>query len=125
MTAPAALSPAPTPRITRFRPIYRCLGYVENAQGYRRYAVAFGDPERIVIRRVGEMTGLEFLLTVYADPGHWRHLFPRPAGRRAGVDCHQAAAWFVRECSKAGPFKQHECRPITRVPTTSPRRRGS
>jgi hypothetical protein len=105
MTAPAA---TPTsPRITRFRPIYRCLGYVENAQGYRRYAVAFGDPERIVIRRAAEMAGLEFLLTVYADPGHWRHLFPRPAGRRAGVDCQQAAAWFVRECSKAGPFKQH------------------
>ena len=107
MTAPAATSPAPTPPITRFRPIYRCLGYVENAQGYRRYVIAFGDPERAVIRRVGEMTGLEFLLTIYADPGHWRHLFPRPAGRRAGVDCQQAAAWFVRECTKAGPFKQH------------------
>ena len=108
MTAPAATSPAPTPPITRYRPIYRCLGYVENTQGYRRYAIAFGDPERVVIRRVGEMTGLEFLLTIYADPGHWRHLFPRPAGRRAGVDCHQAAAWFVKECAKAGPFKQHE-----------------
>ena len=106
MTAPAALST--TPPITRYRPIYRCLGYVENAQGYRRYVVAFGDPERVVIRRVGEMTGLEFLLTVYADPGHWRRLFPRPAGRRAGVDCQQAAAWFVRECTKAGPFNQHE-----------------
>ena len=82
MTAPAATSPAPTPRITRFRPIYRCLGYVENAQGYRRYVIAFGDPERVVIRRVGEMTGLEFLLKIYADLGHWRHLFPRPAGRR-------------------------------------------
>ena len=67
MTAPAALST--TPRVTRYQPLYRCLGYVENAQGYRRYVIAFGDPERVVIRRVGEMTGLEFLLTIYADPG--------------------------------------------------------
>ena len=105
MTAAAPSPTTVTPRITRFRPIYRCLGYVENAQGYRRYVVAFGDPERIMIRRVGEMTGLEFILTIYADPGHWRHLFPRPAGRRAGVDCQQAAAWFVKECTKAGPYE--------------------
>ena len=52
---------------------------IENAQGYRRYVIAFGDPERIMIRRVGEMTGLEFLHTVYADPSHWRRLFQRPS----------------------------------------------
>ena len=119
MTAPAAaLSPTTVaPRVTRFSPIYRCLGYVENAQGYRRYVIAFGDPERVVIRRVGEMTGLEFLLTVYADPGHWRHLFPRPAGRRAGVDSQQAAAWFVKECNKAGPLKQHKRHPAAAAST--------
>ena len=84
MTAAAPSPTTVTPRITRFRPIYRCLGYVENAQGYRRYVIAFGDPERVVIRRVGEMTGLEFLLTIYADPGPLAAPVSAPSGKARG-----------------------------------------
>ena len=103
MTAAATFSP--TPSVKHYRPLYRCLGYVENARGFRRYVVGFGDPERIVIRRVVEMTGLDFLLAVYADSSHWRNLYPRGRGK---IDAQGAASWFVKECNKIGPYAPSE-----------------
>ena len=82
------------------RPKYEPLGYVEGARGHRRYVVRSGD--RVLIRRGGEMMCLEFLLTVYQDPHHWRMLFPRGSRK---VDTQAAVAWFVRECTRAGPYE--------------------
>lgn len=102
--AASPVTPA-APPVRKFPPLFKCLGYTENPQGYRRYAIAFGDPERIVIRRASELISLEFLLTLYPVPNYWRYRFPRPAGRRAGVDTHEAGAWFVKECTAAGRYQ--------------------
>ena len=101
-TAPAMNSVEP---VRKFPPLYRCLGYTENPQGYRRFVVAVGNPARILIRRAVEMIGLNFLLDIYPNAFYWRNLFPRPAGRRVGVDTHEAGAWFVKECTAAGRYQ--------------------
>ena len=103
--ATSAVTPA-APHVRRFPPLFKCLGYIENAQGARRFVVAVGTPERVLIRRASEMIGLEFLFAVYPNTNYWRALFPRPAGRRAGVDTQEAGAWFVKECTAAGRYQR-------------------
>jgi len=108
------VTPAPPP-IRKFPPLFKCLGYVENAQGYRRYAIAFGDPERIVIRRASEMIGLDFLLNVYPNTNYWRARFPRSQSK---VDTKAAAAWFIHQCQEAGPYEPPE--PVAYNPKPTP-----
>lgn len=95
--------------ITVIRPVYRCLGVRRSRTGYPRYIIEVNGQVRSY--RGVDMSSLNFLRDIYPDPNHWRLLFPRRV--RSGIDVHEAAGWFVKECEKAGAYD-----PI--APVTSP-----